>query len=202
MFEFLIANWFGYLGAFFVVLITSMMPVLEMHAAVPLGMSTALWGNGAMSVLGATLTAFLGSCISGIIVFLLFKPVLNWFKKTKKFSYLSIKIKQNILSKNKKNITEKKKFWWCVGFIALPIPFTGIWTGAMLISLYNFKIFKGILCLIIGNLISALFIFLLCSIFYELIDLILLCITIVFILMLVYYILKYIIENFPKQNKI
>ena len=202
MFEETVIKFFGDFGVWVVVLISSMLPIIELRGAVPLGVAQEIWGNGAMSVWGATLVAFIGSCLVGILLIFLLSPVLKLLKKNKKLKKLALSV-ETVFNEKLGGIkgSEKRKLFLITLFIALPIPLFGIWTGAGLLAFLGIKKWKSIICLCVGNAISAIFIGLLCWLFLELIPLVLLCFAIMIILVLLWYVILGVYNFFAGRKK-
>ena len=65
----------------------SMLPVIEIHGALPLAMSTTFWGSGALSPVGAFFACLIGGtivCFIAVLIFLPFRKLLEKIKICKK----------------------------------------------------------------------------------------------------------------------
>ena len=136
-----------FLGAKFGVFICSMLPIIELRGSIPLGAALGLpwYSNYIISVIGNLLPVPL--------ILLLIKKILEWMKTTKAFSkfalWLEVKAEKN------KGKLEKGVFIGLLLFVAIPIPGTGAWTGALLASLTGIKFGKSMLAITIGVLIAG-----------------------------------------------
>ncbi len=178
------------------------LPIIEVRGAMPIGMSSALWGEGALNSTFSMLACFLGGAIACFVVMAIFcflKKHLRHFKFFDKiFTKFEVGAVDNLakfgqkfsrFKKNKKakqgNITLEKAglvFLFCL----LPLPFTGVWSAGALASFIGLKFLPSVGALLLANLCSTVAVFFLCSIFSGIIDLILLVFVIIFILFLVY----------------
>ena len=67
-----------------------------------------------------------------------------------------------IRTKNKSEIIDRLKFYGLIIFIAIPLPFTGVWTGALASYLLAFSKTKSVLAIICGVIISATIVTVIC----------------------------------------
>lgn len=111
------------------VLLISMLPVIELRGAIPVGLYTfdlPIWPVTAVSVLGNLLP------IPFLILF--GGKVLRYLAKFEKFG----KPFRKILEIGEKKVAkmnsgaQKALFWGLFTFVAIPLPGTGGWTGALI----------------------------------------------------------------------
>ena len=136
-----------FLGAKFGVFICSMLPIIELRGSIPLGAALELpwFSNYIISVVGNLLPVPL--------ILLLIKKILEWMKTTKAFSRFALWLERKA-EKNKGKL-EKGVFIGLMLFVAIPIPGTGAWTGALLASLTGVKFGKSMLAITLGVLIAG-----------------------------------------------
>lgn len=135
----LFARVFGDNAALATVLI-SIVPIIELKGAIPFGMSTAFWGEHALSGGAALGCGILGGLIVAILLSFLLEPLVRWLKSTKLFKRLIERFEHSVREKAEKMESEgkaqssprKKTFYKMLGvflFVAVPLPLTGVWTG-------------------------------------------------------------------------
>lgn len=126
----------------------AMVPVFEVKGAIPFGQTVGL------TPVEAYIAAIIGSTM--MLTFLAFFT--KWFYAAckrrgylKRFTGWMDKIAN-------KNLPKWRKFghWAIVAYVAVPIPGTGTWTGAIIASVLGMSPKKIILSVLGGNLISAL----------------------------------------------
>lgn len=126
----------------------AMVPIFEVKGAIPFGQAVGL------TPVQAYIAAIVGSTI--MLSFLAY--FWQWFYKAcKKRGYL--KRFTGWMDKiTNKSLPKWKKYghWAIVAYVAVPIPGTGTWTGAIIASVLGMKPKKIILSVVGGNLISAL----------------------------------------------
>ena len=212
-------------------ILIAMVPVIELKGAIPFSMSSQIWGAEALGLLNAFLAGLIGSSIVVPILVLLYKPIINFLKKTKLFRRLGQKIEERVNSKkqkveqeiaeqnldkieqnyiknnqnmdknqskndiksddclnnfdkeNGKNLTKseenfeskndkktnslKKRIASVFVFVALPFPFTGVWTGACLAVALGLNFWQATTTVILGNVVAGLIITLVSSLFGD-----------------------------------
>ena len=139
------------LKSIIITLLVSMVPVIELRGALPIGV-----GMGLSPVL-ATIISIIGNLIP-IPFLLLFVPkVFDWLrdkKLTKKFiAWLEQKA-----DKHSKTI-EKYGYMGLVILVAIPLPGTGAWTGALVASCLNMQKKKSLAAIFLGVLIAGFIVF-------------------------------------------
>jgi uncharacterized membrane protein len=68
-------------------------------------------------------------------------------------------ILDKLFDRTRKRASEKIKKYECLGlilFVAIPLPFTGAWTGSLISYLFGLKISKSIAMIFIGVLIAGI----------------------------------------------
>lgn len=200
-----IINFFGNFGVWFVVAILSAIPTLESKVSIPLGVSTSIWGENAMSLWGATLVSFLFSTTCGILLMLFLKFFLKKIEKRKKPKVLLIFIEKTrkILEKPLESISIKKGFkstLFLILFVALPLPICGLYSGACLCVLSKTSIKKSVLVLSVGNFLDSLFVCLVCFALKPFLNLILTIFFIIAIFLIISWICNLFFDKFLKNN--
>ena len=115
-----------------IVFLISLLPILELRG-----------GLIAASLLGIEYWVALPICIIGNLlpipfILLFIRKVLSWLKKTKPFKKLVEKIEEKA-EKNKGKITKYAK-WGLYLFVAVPLPGTGAWTGALVAAMLDMRL--------------------------------------------------------------
>ncbi len=129
------------------ILALSMTPVLELRASIPYGFANGLpaWETIALSVIGnLILTPF-------IIVF--FRRIIAWLKTIKFLRKFAEWSERRVLKK--KDVIEKYEVIGLAILVAIPLPGTGAWTGAMLAGILGMRLKKALPTIAIGVIIAA-----------------------------------------------
>ena len=134
-----------------VVFIISLMPVLECR----LGMFTAIVLLKMNPFVGF-LISFLGNILPIPFILLLINCIFEVFKKIPGLRNLVIWLEEKTLKKRDK--IDKYGIWGLLLFVAIPLPGTGGWTGALLASLLHLDKKKSFGVIAIGVFIAGLII--------------------------------------------
>ena len=150
-------------------IIISAFPLVELKGAIPIGMSKDFWGTYALSNIVAFLFALLGSSLIILILPLIFKPILNFLKRTRLFKNIANGI-ENKINKHSKTILSSKKTtilkWLAIFvFVAIPLPLTGVYTGCCVAVAIGLDYYQTVLSVFLGNVVAGLIIYFVCSIF-------------------------------------
>lgn len=187
-------------------IIISMFPLIELKGGIPVGMSADFWGEYALSGTASFLFAMLGSCLVVPIIALIFRPIVEWLKRTKLFRKLGhmidAKVKNHSDSFNSKNKEEKsavKKTWakviFIFTFVAVPLPLTGVWTGTCVAVAIGLNFWQTCLSCILGNMVAGLIIATVCTVFPEFTTILFFVFLIVIVVFIGYSIIKKAVAN-------
>ena len=128
-------------------IIVSMLPIIELRGAIPLGaalLNMGMWETFFISVIG--------NLIPVPFLILLTRPIFSWLKKTRLFSGIVHKLESKVQTKGDKVM--KNAALGLFLFVAIPAPGTGAWTGSMIAALFDMR-FKYALPSIILGVITA-----------------------------------------------
>ncbi len=129
------------------VFLTALMPVVEVRGAIPVGISMGL------SPLNAAFISVIGSMIPVPIVFFSVRPVFNYLKGTRLFKNMVNRIIKRSLGKS--GNVQKYGAWGLVLFVAVPLPGTGVWTGAIIAALLDIRFKWAFTAILLGDIIAA-----------------------------------------------
>ena len=131
------------------VLFCSMIPIIELRGAIPMG---ALFG---LPWWQSYLLSILGNMIPVPFILLFIKAMLRWMANSKIifFNKLGGWI-QRKADKNHDKIA-KYSFWGVCLFVAIPLPMTGAWTGSLVAAMIDMKFWKALLSCLFGVMIAG-----------------------------------------------
>ncbi len=132
------------------VLLVSMLPIIELRGAIPVGMAMG------MSAKHAFITCYLGSLIPVPILLFGIRPVFKWLKGTVIYDRIIHKLIHRTL--NRSYYVDKYGFWGLLFFVAIPLPGTGIWTGTLAAVLLDIRFKTAFSAIALGNLIAGILI--------------------------------------------
>ena len=127
----------------------SILPIIECRGAIPLGFAVGLpwWQTFLFSVVGNLLP------VPFILLFM--RRILDYLTRSRvKMFYRFGNWLQKKVDKNKGKI-EKYSYWGVMLFVAVPLPGTGAWTGALISSALKLDFKKSFVAAIGGVLIAS-----------------------------------------------
>ena len=181
---------------FVIVGLLSVLPLIEVRGAVPVGI--------AMDV-NPFLCIFISSLFGTLSVIpnmIFIEPFIDKLKKTKLFCKAISSFEIDITNKAKK--IDKKhfgKYFGIFSFVALPLPFTGGYTGSTIAVFMNLKFWYSVLAIFLGNICASSLLTILSIYFKEQIDIIILVLTILVLFSLLIYIYKMIASKLKLKGK-
>ncbi len=131
-----------YIGKLIATFVISMLPIVELRGGLPYGVGFGL------KPLEAFIAAFLGNILPIPFLLLLLESFLKWLKKRKGiFTKFALWL-ENKAYKNQKTIEKYAAFGLFV-LVAIPLPGTGAWTGAIVATVLgmNKKVAFPMICL-------------------------------------------------------
>lgn len=126
----------------------SMLPVIELRGAIPLGAGLGL------PMWQAFLISIVGNLLPVPFILLLMNVLLNVMKKIKGLCKIALWLEAKA-EKNRDKI-EKYAFWGLTLFVAIPLPGTGAWTGSLVAAVTRMKFWRAMLSATIGVLIAGI----------------------------------------------
>lgn len=124
----------------------SALPIVELRGGIPAG---ALMGLPALTTY---ILCVIGNLLPVPFIILLWSKVFNWFKRGK-FKELLEKIQAKADTKKEKVIKYEK--WGLFIFVALPLPGTGAWTGALIAATLEMRLRDAFPIILVGVLTAG-----------------------------------------------
>lgn len=136
----------------FKTLVTAMMPILEIRGAIPVGVASGLDPWLAFAV------GFVGNMLPIPILILLTRKIIEWLKKHNMLVKLTAWL-ENKGSKGAQKV-QKYSFWGLFILVAIPLPGTGAWTGALVASLLDMRLKRALPAIAMGVAVAGLIVLL------------------------------------------
>ncbi len=137
------------LGKILMTLAVSMIPVIELRGAIPIGVAAGLSPWLAIPV------AIIGNLIPVPFIILFIRKVFAWMRK--KLPRLD-----GVVSRLEARVEKKKEtvlhyeFWGLFVFVAIPLPGTGAWTGALIAAMLDMRLKKALPSIALGVLTAGI----------------------------------------------
>ncbi len=138
------------------VFLCSMVPVIELRGAIPLGWATNIpWWL-------TYLLAVVGNMLPVPFILLLIRQVLTIMEKMPiKFVRAFAAWLRRKAEKNTDKI-QRFGFWGLCFFIAIPLPVTGAWTGSLVAATIRMNFWRAMLSALLGVMIAGVIVTLIC----------------------------------------
>ena len=139
----------SFIGKIIITLFWSMVPVVELRGAIPIGvgLDLPLWIAILVSVVGNMLP------VPFIILFI--RHIFKWMRKVSKtFARIVDKMEEKA-EKHKDKVT-KYGFWGLFLLVAIPLPGTGAWTGALVAAMMDLRLKTALPAIFLGVVGTAI----------------------------------------------
>ncbi|MGD9497994.1 MAG: COG2426 family protein [Armatimonadota bacterium] len=137
-----------------VVALLSAAPISEVRGGIPGGLllRMPLWQILPIAIAANVLTV--------IPILLWFNPLADWLMRR---GILTGVVKRLIArARAKKPLVDKHGVWALTLFVAIPLPATGAWSGAMVAAVFEMSFWRAVLCITVGVIIASAVVTLLC----------------------------------------
>ena len=125
----------------------SMVPVIELRGAIPVGIAAGLSPAAAYTV------SVLGNLVPVPFILLLIRRIFDWMRHTKTFGPLIEKLERRAHLKGR--LVTKYRVPGLILLVGIPLPGTGAWTGALVAALLDIRLRTAIPAIFVGLLIAG-----------------------------------------------
>ena len=126
----------------------SMVPVIELRGGLVYGITQGLEYPLAL------MSSLLGNMLPVPFIIVYIKRIFAWMRKhMPRMNALVTKLENS--ANGKGAVVEKYGHWGLLLFVAIPLPGTGAWTGALIAALLNIRTAKAVPVILIGVCIAA-----------------------------------------------
>lgn len=138
------------------VFLTSMLPIIELRGALPLAINlfNISWPK-------AFLIAYIGNIIPAPLILWLLGPIVRFLSRVHIFRRFFTWLFERTRKRSNRMI-EKYEEIGLMAFVAIPLPGTGAWTGALIAFLFGLDFKKSLLIIAIGVFIAGVVVTCLC----------------------------------------
>ena len=145
----MISFWGTTAGNFAMTFLIAMVPVLELRAAIPAGV---IAGLNLQAVLAA---AIMGNLLPIPFIIVFIRKIFKWLQ-SKSPRLANIVAKLEAKADKKKDKVLKYEFWGLMLFVAIPLPGTGAWTGALIAAMLDMQLKRAFPAIAVGVLTAAI----------------------------------------------
>ena len=133
------------LGTFFI----SMVPVIELRGAIPAGVAAGL------SLWLAAIVAIFGNMLPVPFIIVFIRKIFEWLRKKSKKLDLLVGYFEDKADKHRATVN-KYKFWGLFVLVAIPLPGTGAWTGALVAAMMEMRLKDAVPAIFLGVVVAAI----------------------------------------------
>lgn len=126
----------------------SMVPVLELRGAIPVGVA------GGLRPLVAMVIAILGNLVPVPFLIIFTRRVFHWLKSKENIRHMVERLEHRAAKKSQ--IVEQYAWWGLCILVAIPLPGTGAWTGALVAAVLDLRLKRAMPAISLGVLIAAM----------------------------------------------
>mgnify|MGYP000058241576 CR=1 FL=1 len=130
--------------------VTAMIPVLELRGAIPVGVAAGL------SPTAACMAAILGNMVPVPFIMLLVRRIFDWLRGTALFGPKIAWLERRAHLKGR--LVQKYRLPGLMILVAIPLPGTGAWTGALVAALLDIRLRHAIPAIFLGVVIAGILI--------------------------------------------
>ena len=141
-------------GEALLTMLISMLPVVELRGGLPAGVAMGL------PIPAAFLASLIGNMIPVPFVILFARPLFKWIRvHIPKLGGLVSRLEDRAKAKSADIL--RYQTWGLLIFVAIPLPGTGAWTGALIAAVLDMRLKRAVPVIFLGVVIAGLIITLL-----------------------------------------
>lgn len=129
------------------VAIISALPIFEVRGGIPMGI---YWQVPFVELLPV---AIVSNVLIVVPLLLWFNPVADWLIERGILTGLLRRLIAR--ARARKPMVDRHGVWAITLFVAIPLPVTGAWTGAMVASVFHMNFWRALLCMVLGVMIAS-----------------------------------------------
>ena len=126
----------------------AMVPVIELRGAIPFGVVQGL------SVPTAFAISVIGNLLPIPILVVFTRKVFEWLR-TKSIWLDNLVCKLESKAEKNKEVVLRYEFWGLMILVAIPLPGTGAWTGALVAAMMDMRLKRAMPAIILGVIIAG-----------------------------------------------
>ena len=140
--------WNSFPGKLLMTFLISMVPVVELRGAIPIGVAHGLPFWWAIPV------AIVGNLVPVPFIIIFIKKIFAWLRtKSRWLENLVTRMENRAIGKI--DTVKKYAFWGLFLFVAIPLPGTGAWTGSLIAAMMDMKVKEAFPSILLGVLTAG-----------------------------------------------
>ena len=127
----------------------SMLPIVELRGSVPFGVGMDL------PLIPVLLVSIFGNMIPVPFIILFIRKIFEWMKKkSQKLGSVAQKLEERAAKKG--DVLVKYEMLGLFILVAIPLPGTGAWTGALVAAMFNLRLKNALPAILLGVITAGL----------------------------------------------
>ena len=127
----------------------AMVPIIELRGAIPYGA-----GIAGLPIWQAALIAVLGNLLPVPFLVVFTRDVFAWMRN-KSDRLNSIVLRMERKADKNKDVVLRYEFWGLMILVAIPLPGTGAWTGALVAAMMDMQLKRAFPAIALGVVVAA-----------------------------------------------
>jgi len=124
-------------------------PVIELRGAIPFGVASGL------DIQTALVASIIGNMLPVPVIILFVRKVFAWMRQVSdRLNRVVCKLEAKAF--DKKEVIDKYEWWGLVILVAIPLPGTGAWTGALVAAMLDMSLRRALPAVFIGVIIAGI----------------------------------------------
>ena len=147
-------TWFTttYAGKILATFLISMVPVIELRGALPIGVGMGL------SPLTALVVSIVGNMVPVPFIIIFIRRILNWMHRFETFDRIATKLEAKAAKGGEKIV--KYEMFGLFLLVAIPLPGTGAWTGSLVAAFFDLRLKNAVPVIFLGVIAAGIVVFL------------------------------------------
>lgn len=142
------ALWSSTFGKIIMTFLISMVPVIELRGAIPIAVA-----NG-LNFWVAIIVSIIGNLVPVPFIILFIRKIFALMRKwSNKLDALVTRLEQR--AEKKSDVVQKYAFWGLFILVAIPLPGTGAWTGALVAAMLDMRLKRAMPSIVLGVIGAA-----------------------------------------------
>jgi len=132
-----------FLGKVFTTFFVSMVPVVELRGAIPIATASGL------DLWLAICISIVGNMVPVPFIILFIRKIFEWMRsKSEKLNRVVVAMEKK--AEKNRVVVDRYKFWGLFVLVAIPLPGTGAWTGALVAAMLEMRLKDAVPAIFMG----------------------------------------------------
>lgn len=127
----------------------AMVPVIELRGAIPFGVVQGLTVPEAFAI------SVVGNLLPIPVLVVFTRKVFEWLRTKSRWLDNIVSKLESKADKNKE-VVMKYEFWGLMILVAIPLPGTGAWTGALVAAMMDMRLKRAMPAIIVGVIVAGI----------------------------------------------